>query len=107
MNFRFLFMVPFLLVLVSNARSETRWSITDDGGIVWNVKPGETHEDNIEMSGKKVSVIVTYGVTNGALALSEIRHFPDVPHRAPKHAQSHLGAFQVRTAHPDQSRPAG
>jgi hypothetical protein len=39
-----------------------RWEITDDGAIVWSPKKGETHSDNIEMSGQKVSVIVTYGI---------------------------------------------
>src|SRR5271170_7617551 len=48
--------------------AQTRWNITDDGGIVWNVKPDDAHSDNIEMTGLKVSVIVTYAVTNGALS---------------------------------------
>lgn len=38
-----------------------RWSIEKDGGIVWIVQPGTAHEDHIEMSGRKVSLIVTYG----------------------------------------------
>jgi hypothetical protein len=33
-----------------------------DGGISWKVKPGEAHSDNIEMSGRFISVITTYGV---------------------------------------------
>jgi hypothetical protein len=33
-----------------------------NGGIVWNIQPGDAHEDHIEMSGRKVSLIVTYGV---------------------------------------------
>ena len=55
----------------------TRWQIEKDGGIVWNVKPGEAHRDTIEMSGRKVSAIVTYGVAkDGALTLSRQVVFP-------------------------------
>src|SRR4051812_31299234 len=39
-----------------------RWTLTDDGGIAWTPKPGDAHEDNIEMSGLRVSTIVTYGI---------------------------------------------
>jgi hypothetical protein len=107
MKFRFFFVVPCLLALVSSARSDTRWNITDDGAIVWNVKPGETHEDNIEMSGRKVSVIVTYGVTNGALALREFVIFPTfrtVPQNTRSHISAHFGAeprILVNHAPPD------
>lgn len=47
------------------AQAQTRWHLADDGGVAWNVKPAEAHQDNVEMSGKKVSVIVTYGVDAG------------------------------------------
>ncbi len=49
-------------VLVLNVTAKTRWSLDADGGIVWNVARGEAHEDQIEMSGRKVSLIATYGV---------------------------------------------
>jgi hypothetical protein len=39
-----------------------RWSLATDGGIAWEPKPGEAHSDHIEMSGKKISVILTYAV---------------------------------------------
>lgn len=45
-----------------SAQTATRWSLAPDGGIAWAVKPGEAHQDQIEMSGRQVSVIVTYGV---------------------------------------------
>jgi hypothetical protein len=44
----------------------TRWALDADGGIVWTVKPGEAHQDQIEMSGRKVSLIATYGVDKDA-----------------------------------------
>jgi hypothetical protein len=40
----------------------TRWVIDEDGGITWNVQPKDIHQDKIEMSGLKVSVVVTYSV---------------------------------------------
>ena len=40
----------------------TRWRIVGDGVIAWEVAPNEVHHDHLEMSGERVSVIVTYGV---------------------------------------------
>jgi hypothetical protein len=39
-----------------------RWSLAADGGIEWSPQKGGAHTDHIEMSGKKISVIVTYAV---------------------------------------------
>jgi len=51
--------------------AQSRWKIDTDGGITWDVKRGEGHTDTIEMSGRKVSAIVSYGVReNGALTVS-------------------------------------
>jgi len=80
--------------VADRAPAQTRWNITADGGIVWNIKPGESHEDNIEMTGKKVSVIVTYGVdANGALSLDEFAIFPTfrtVPQNTRSHISTHF-----------------
>lgn len=57
--------ITFLLILlfsVINLQGQNRWVIDPDGSIIWNVKPGELHSDNIEMSGRFISVIATYGV---------------------------------------------
>lgn len=52
------------------------WNI-QDSSIVWNVTVGETHEDNIEMSGFYCSQIVYYGVKDdGTLSLSQNLFFP-------------------------------
>lgn len=58
--------------------SVTRWTIQTDGGIAWDVKRGDpAHQDTIEMSGRRVSAIVTYGVReNGTLVLSRHLVFP-------------------------------
>jgi hypothetical protein len=42
--------------------AQSRWRIVQDGGITWEVEPGQAHKDQIEMSGRKVSLIVSYGV---------------------------------------------
>jgi hypothetical protein len=62
-------LLALLLSLIMSALSvahsletPTRWVIDEDGGITWNVKPKDIHQDKIEMSGLKVSVVVTYGV---------------------------------------------
>jgi hypothetical protein len=46
--------------------TETRWALDADGGITWTVKAAAAHQDQIEMSGRKVSLIATYGVDQDA-----------------------------------------
>jgi hypothetical protein len=54
-----------------------RWTLDTDGGITWNVQSGAAHEDQIEMSGRKVSLIATYGVdAEGQLLLRRQVVFP-------------------------------
>jgi hypothetical protein len=56
---------------LSSAAVESRWHLAEDAGIAWEVKPQDVHQDNVEMSGKKVSVVVTYGVNaNNHLSVS-------------------------------------
>jgi hypothetical protein len=61
------------------ASSQTRWTIQPDGGIAWEIKRGDSaHQDTIEMSGRKVSAIVTYGVrADGGPVLSRHVVFPE------------------------------
>ena len=57
--------------------AQTRWNIEPDGGIAWDVARGSAHHDQIEMSGFRVSAIVTYGVNeNGASTLTRQLVFP-------------------------------
>jgi hypothetical protein len=62
---------------VSSAEQD-RWKIQPDGSIAWEIKRGDPgHQDQIEMSGRKVSAIVTYGVrADGSLTLSRQVVFP-------------------------------
>lgn len=56
--------------------TEKIWDI-EEGSIVWTVKEGQSHFDDIEMSGLYTDFIVKYGVLeNGALFLSRHCFFP-------------------------------
>jgi hypothetical protein len=57
--------IVLLLIAVSfslNSTAQNRWIPDADGSISWTVTTGESHSDNIEMSGRFISVITTYGV---------------------------------------------
>ena len=56
---------------------DSRWKIDPQGGITWEVQRNQAHQDQIEMSGRKVSLILTYGVReNGSLSLTRQLVFP-------------------------------
>ena len=66
-----------LLPLASAGLAQSRWRLDNDGGIAWDAKRGDAHTDQIEMSGRKVSAIVTYGIgENGGLTLTRQVVFP-------------------------------
>jgi hypothetical protein len=71
-------LILFLTVaMLQDLQSQNRWSLSADGSISWTIKKGDTHSDNIEMSGRFISVIATYGVdTNGKLISSKQLVFP-------------------------------
>lgn len=80
----------FSTMTVHSQRGFVRWNMTRDGGISWMVKPGEVHTDNIEMSGKQISVIVTYGVNaEKELVLKKQLIFPML-RMIPNKTSSHL-----------------
>ena len=78
---------PILLAFVLSTlmahaqRDFVRWNLAPDGGITWTVKPGEVHNDNIEMSGRQISAIVTYGIDSNKLLILRkqlvFSHAPD------------------------------
>ncbi len=54
-----------------------RWAITNEGGIAWVTKQNDAHTDHVEMSGKKISVILTYGVDrSGKTVINKKLIFP-------------------------------
>ena len=64
-------------VATSPAIAQTRWAMQSDGSIKWTVTKGEAHTDNIEMSGRFISGIVTYGIDDkGKMIISRQLVFP-------------------------------
>lgn len=59
--FRLARLTSFLLPLALFAQSP-RWHLAQDGGIEWTVAAGAEHQDQIEMSGRQASLVLTYGV---------------------------------------------
>jgi hypothetical protein len=51
-----------IITLGMNVIPQQRWSLESDGSISWPVRKGEAHSDNIEMSGRFISMILTYGI---------------------------------------------
>lgn len=95
-------LLTFLISAISAQaqRDFIRWELSDDGGISWNVKPNEVHQDNIEMSGKQMSAIVTYGIDEGKnLVLKEKLVFPML-RKIPNKTGSNLIREFDRTSHP-------
>src|SRR5215208_1818910 len=76
--------------LLPAASAQTRWKLDADGRIRWEGEQGQAHQDHIEMSGRRVSVIVTYGVDEkGKLRLSRQVVFPMLRF-APNKTRDHL-----------------
>jgi hypothetical protein len=40
-----------------------RWQMNSDGSVSWQIKNGIPHNDHIEMSGKRISAVIRYGVS--------------------------------------------
>lgn len=55
-----LFLFAALIAVAVSA--DTRWSMASDGSIVWQGSQLTAHDDHVEMSGKRVSVVLRYGV---------------------------------------------
>lgn len=75
------------------ATSQNRWSMTEDGGIKWTIGNNDIHTDHVEMSGKQISVIVTYGtdpngllISNKLLVLPMLRTIPNDTHASLLHS---------------------
>lgn len=63
--------------LVNGLQAQNRWNIESNGSISWKVQKGDAHADNIEMSGRFVSLIAAYGVDEkGRPILSRQLVFP-------------------------------
>lgn len=60
----FLFAVVAFCFITSKSFSQEdrRWQIDQDGSISWQINNNIPHDDHIEMSGKKISCVLRYGV---------------------------------------------
>ena len=66
-----------LLWALPSAAQTVRWHLSGDGGIDWKVGTADVHTDHIEMAGKGIAAIVTYGTApSGRLILREHLVFP-------------------------------
>jgi len=67
----------FFIALSFTVNAQNRWKLEPDGSIGWLVNKGEAHTDNIEMSGRFISSIITYGVDEkGKLIINRQLIFP-------------------------------
>jgi hypothetical protein len=65
----FLFAAVAFCLLTSKAFSQEdrRWQIDQDGSISWQINNSIPHDDHIEMSGKRISCVLRYGIAaNGS-----------------------------------------
>ena len=80
MNYKRILLLSTLALLctsLSPVRAGNRWQLTDDGGIRWNVGHDLPHEDHIEMSGRRVSIVLRYGVAaDGSLMMNKSMVWP-------------------------------
>jgi len=74
---RKLLSILIAVICIIDIQGQNRWTLENDGSISWKVTKGEAHSDNIEMSGRFISVITTYGVDEkGKLLGSKQLVFP-------------------------------
>lgn len=65
------------LLCIAPTYAQQRWQINKDGGITWQVKKGDIHHDHIEMAGKKMAVVLRYGVNkDGEFELNKSMIWP-------------------------------
>lgn len=65
------------LLCIQRGYAQPRWGINQAGSITWQVKPGETHQDHIEMAGKRMAVVLRYGVSKeGVFELNKSMIWP-------------------------------
>lgn len=74
---RVLIFIAIASFVVMACSAATRWHVDSKGGITWNPTPGEDHSDHIEMAGKRVAVVLRYGVdATGAFHVNKSMVWP-------------------------------
>ncbi|MCW3119097.1 MAG: hypothetical protein JWM28_3179, partial [Chitinophagaceae bacterium] len=62
MIYPFLFLVSAASCVPASAQEYRRWQMNSDNSITWNITDKLPHSDHIEMSGKKIAVVLRYTV---------------------------------------------
>jgi hypothetical protein len=71
------FILLYIVLIGQPFFAQNRWQLENDGGICWTLKANDVHTDHIELSGKQMSVILTYGTDeNGILVSNKQLIFP-------------------------------
>lgn len=74
---RVLIFIAIASFVVMACSAATRWHVDSKGGITWNPTPGEDHYDHIEMAGKRVAVVLRYGVdASGTFSVNKSMVWP-------------------------------
>lgn len=77
MKLRKIFLAAAIFCSALSGAAGNIWDITDNGTIKWNIKDNIPHEDHLEMSGQKISVVVRYGVNaDGSFDINRSLVFP-------------------------------
>lgn len=80
-NMKTIFVAAYMLLsacsVIARADEPSRWQMLPDGSIEWINNKQLPHNDHIEMSGKRVSVVLRYGVDEeGAFVLNKSMIWP-------------------------------
>ncbi|HVW60227.1 MAG TPA: hypothetical protein VHC48_09340 [Puia sp.] len=85
--------VFWIVCCLHSAAQPLRWRMSPDGGITWKVTGGAPHADHIEMSGRRISAIITYGVDSlqqlvwrRQLVFPLLRTLPNNTHASLRHS---------------------
>lgn len=77
MIYRTLAILVAVIMATLTGSAHQRWHVDSLGGITWNPTPGESHSDHIEMAGKRVAVVLRYGVdATGAFHVNKSMVWP-------------------------------
>ena len=96
-------LISSLLMTPAQAESNQRWTLEKDHSLQWDITNDQRlpHQDHLEMSGRQVSVIVTYGVDReGELVLSRHIVWPML-RTIPNNTHASLSYEYSRTAFPE------
>jgi hypothetical protein len=98
-----IFSVNIILLHGQAQDSPNRWTISGDGSISWRIDNRLPHEDHIEMSGEKLSVILRYGVNaDGSFHIQRTLTWPMLrfqPNKTRNHLQRSFDQDILKTIH--------